>query len=160
MKDRAARLAKHLDLYPHPEGGFYRESYRSLANCEAFGRSRSASTAIYFMLRTGEVSKLHRIKSDEVWHHYEGGTLLIHCISEKGIYSTIPLGKNLEAGEQQQAVVPAGMWFGAEPAEGTAFVLVGCTVAPGFEFADLEFAGRHSLMNLCPSAKAVIDRLT
>lgn len=160
MTNRASQLIDQLQLFTHPEGGCYREMYRSETSVEVNGEPKRASTAIYFLLREGEVSKLHRIASDEVWHHYEGGTLHIHVIDGKGNFSTIKLGKNFEAGERQQAVVPAGHWFGAEPARASEFVLVGCTVAPGFEFSELEFAQREVLTALCPEAKTVIDRLT
>ena len=117
----AGHYIKHLGLLPHPEGGYYKESYRSTgiiaASClPGFGGDRSFSTAIYFLLEQGDFSAFHRIKSDECWHFYEGGILLIHVLQQNGEYVCKRLGKNLGKGELLQFVVPADAWFASEPA--------------------------------------------
>ena len=137
----ALRLAKH------PEGGYYRETYRSATTIG----ERAVSTAICFLLPAGEVSALHRIKSDELWHFYGGNSLTIHIVA--GRYSTIEL-----SADNPQAVVPAGNWFGATVETG--YALVGCTVAPGFDFRDFEMADRTTLLAAYPQHRAVIERLT
>src|SRR5215207_302049 len=107
----------HLQLQPHPEGGFYKETYRSAGNIakgclpKDFVGDRSFSTAIYFLLQQGDYSAFHKIKSDECWHFYEGGTLLIHVLQENGEYSCTRLGRNIQEGELLQFAVPAGAWF-------------------------------------------------
>ena len=163
MRTTAEHLIERLFLARHPEGGWFRETYRSHEQREDLpshiSRSRCICTAIYFLLEHGEFSALHRIKSDELWHHYAGSGLLIHVIDPGGEYRQLRLGKDIEAGEQFQAVVPAGSWFGAEP-KGEGYSLVGCTVAPGFDFADLELADRGRLCVLYPQHRSLIDRLT
>lgn len=161
----AAELITHLKLVRHPEGGWFRESYRSdesvpgVALPERFGGSRAFSTAIYFLLESGDISAMHRIKSDEIWHFYAGSTLLIHTILPGGSYQLHRLGGDLAAGDQYQVVVPAGHWFGAEPA-GEGFTLAGCTVSPGFDFADFEMADRRDLSGIYPEHTELIGRLT
>ena len=155
----------HLQLKPHPEGGFYKETYRSAgiiaAGClpKDIKDDRSFSTAIYFLLQESDFSAFHRIKSDECWHFYEGGTLLIHVLEQNGNYSCTRLGRNIQEGEVLQFVVPAGAWFASEPAPSTFFALVGCTVAPGFDFADFEMAKKESLLKQFPDPKSLVERL-
>jgi predicted cupin superfamily sugar epimerase len=166
MPAAADDLIKALNLQPHPEGGFYRETYRAgetIPNAglpARFHGPRHHATAIYYLLRAGERSKLHRIKSDEVWHFYEGDPLTIVAISGEGQLSETTLGRNFARGEVPQHVVPAGYWFGALPAKGSAFALAGCTVAPGFDFTDFELADRRQLLREFPQHKAWIERLT
>lgn len=161
----AEYLVKHLQLQPHPEGGFFKETYRSngiisLVQLSGdFNGDRNYSTAIYFLLQKGDYSAFHRISSDECWHFYEGGTLLVHIIDEEGEYSCIHLGRKLDEGETFQFVVPANCWFASEPAPGTEFTLVGCTVAPGFDFADFEMADEGTLINQFPQHQSIIERL-
>ena len=161
----AEYFIKHLQLQPHPEGGFFKETYRSIGNIPSqslpanFGGDRSYSTAIYFLLQQGEYSAFHKIESDECWHFYEGGTLLIHVIDEDGNYSYIRLGRNIREGEVFQYVVPARCWFASEPAPGVDFSLVGCTVAPGFDFADFEMANAEALSKEYPQHQSIIYRL-
>lgn len=153
-------LVRQLDLRPHPEGGYYRETYR--AACVGAGE-RAASTMIYFLLPKGHVSRLHRIDADEGWHLYLGGPLEIYELDEHEPDAPpriTTLGTNLDRGERPQHVVPAGRWFGAEPAPGAAYALVGCTVAPGFEFARFELGDRTRLSALFPDVRALIKRLT
>lgn len=144
-----------LKLKPHPEGGYYREVYRSGEVVRAehlpdrFKGARTFSTAIYFLLRPGERSRLHRIKSDEVWHFYRGLPLTVHMFGSSGSYKAVRLGENPERGEHYQFMVPAGTWFGVTVTDGydesaghirDNFALAGCTVAPGFDFRDFELA--------------------
>jgi predicted cupin superfamily sugar epimerase len=156
---------KHLALTPHPEGGFFRETYRSEESVpEAvmpgrFRGDRSVSTAIYFLLKRGQISRLHRIASDEMWHHYAGGTLLIHGLTPTGDYVQFKLGKESRRGEVPQVLVPAGTWFGATLRPRVTYALVGCTVAPGFDFADFEMGDAARLKAAYPQHQALIERL-
>ena len=161
----AAHLIQHLQLLPHPEGGFYKENYRSKGVVSAsalprdFNGDRHYATAIYFLLRQGDYSAFHRIKSDECWHFYEGETLLVHMIAPEGEYNCIRLGRQIDKGEVFQYVVPAGAWFASEPAPGSLFALVGCTVSPGFDFADFEMAQAQNLRSEFPQHRSLIERL-
>lgn len=128
-----------LKLEPHPEGGYFRETYRDAAGVAPSGEgARAASTAIYFLLRAGEVSRWHTVDAAEVWHHYAGAPLELGIAPPEGAPTRTIVGKNLSAGERPQAVVPAGHWQQARSL-GT-FSLVGCTVAPGFEFSSFVMA--------------------
>jgi uncharacterized protein len=130
----AAEIIARLDLKPHPEGGHYRETFRD-SNLDANGRSRS--TVIYFLLARGERSHWHRVDAVEVWHYYAGDALILQIAEDAGARS-IALGPDLAAGEAPQAIVPSHAWQAAESTGD--WTLVGCTVAPGFEFAGFELA--------------------
>ncbi|HVJ40961.1 MAG TPA: cupin domain-containing protein [Dongiaceae bacterium] len=162
----ARDLIERLRLVPHPEGGFFRETYRASIELSAqalpadFTGTRHASTAIYFLLAAGDRSRLHRICSDEVWHFYHGDPLQVVEITEAGDISTTLLGADIGAGQVPQHVVPAGRWFGACPAPDSRFSLVGCTVAPGFDFADFEMAEPQALLSAYPKLRDWIIRLT
>jgi predicted cupin superfamily sugar epimerase len=132
-----------LNLLPHPEGGFYQESYRS-----------EHSTGIYYLLQKGEKSSLHRIKSDEMWHFYAGDSLMVVELLEDGAVQETRLGP-----DRFQHVVPANRWFGAYLPEGSEFALVGCTVAPAFRFEDFELAKKDVLLASHPRARDIIQRL-
>lgn len=156
---------EHYHLTPHPEGGFYKENYRSNLVLkqhslpETFTGNRNVSTAIFFLLEQGNFSAFHKIISDECWHFYAGQTLKVHIIYPNGVLETILLGNNTILGEQFQFVVPANCWFASEPAESTTFSFVGCTVAPGFDFDDFELAKAAHLMQLYPEHETIIKRL-
>ncbi len=156
----------HLALEPHPEGGYFREVHRSAAQIGECclggdrGGSRSVSTAIYYLLSGGEFSAFHRIRSDEVWHHYAGGSLTVHEIDQAGDHRELGLGLDLDAGQSPQIMVPADTWFGAVVDAASSFCLVGCTVAPGFDFRDFELADRAALVDLYPQHRGIIERLT
>ncbi len=156
----------HLHLHPHPEGGFFKETYRAGEGIPTdvlplrFAGACSYSTAIYYLLQQGDFSAFHRIQSDECWHFYAGDPLLIHVIEEDGRYHSIKLGKHIAAGETFQSVVPATAWFAAEPAPDSIFTLTGCTVAPGFDFNDFEMADRKTLLAAYPQHSDIINRLT
>ena len=164
--DRSAYWQEQLQLQPHPEGGCFKETYRSAENIERqalperYGGSRSYCTGIYFMLRAGEFSAFHRIQSDEMWHFYDGDPLTVSILHENGSLEEIRLGRDHANGEVLQAVVPRGVWFGSRVASGGDFALVGCTVAPGFDFADFEMAERTQLTNDYPQHKEIIAALT
>lgn len=147
---------RKLDLQPHPEGGHYRETYRSTARTG----SRNVCTAIYYLLREGERSRLHRLGSDELWHHYAGAPLTIHCLVPGKGYLPLLLGADDVDDARPQRIVPAGCWFGATCDEAGGFTLAGCTVAPGFEFADFEMAKRAELLRDFPDCRQWIERLT
>jgi uncharacterized protein len=156
----------HLGLAPHPEGGYYSATYKSdltipqAALPGRFHGDRSASTAIYFLLAGKDFSALHRIAADELWHFYAGTSLIVSVIDANGNDSELRLGNQPEAGEVFQGVVRAGCWFGARLKDESGFALVGCTVAPGFEFADFELANRDDLVRTFPQHRMLIQQLT
>jgi predicted cupin superfamily sugar epimerase len=161
MDPELAALIARLDLRPHPEGGWYRETFRDARTVRAdnFDGPRSASTAIYFLLAAGNFSALHRIRSDEVWHHYAGGDVEVTVLSPDGARRTLTVGHRAPDAAPQ-GVVAAGEWFGARVAPGGGWALVGCTVSPGFEFGDLELADRAALTARFPAHAEVIAALT
>jgi predicted cupin superfamily sugar epimerase len=160
----AQQWISRLALVRHPEGGWYRETYRSgevvRREClpPRFGGDRAFSTAIYYLLESGDFSALHRIRQDEVWHHYDGSSLTLHLISPDGAYSTLGLGRG--GGQTPQAVTPAGWHFAASVDDANSFTLAGCTVAPGFDFADFELPSRAELCGAYPHLRDVLERLT
>jgi len=217
MAKNAHYWIRHLALEPHPEGGYYRQTYKAglvlpkQGLPEQFRGERPASTAIYFLLERDDFSAFHRLQSDEVWHFYAGAPVVVHVIAPDGGYSKIRLGGDPESGEMFQAVVKAGCWFAShlegavvDPVDvgsggvgvvwdptpsaplragskvgksatlgwGTpsrisdelrredSYALVGCTVAPGFEFEDFELGRREELWNRYPEHRRLIDRLT
>ena len=136
----AAYYKNHLRLQPHPEGGHYAEVYRSdlEVNVQGFDGPRNLCTSIFFLLESGDISALHRIKSDELWYHHDGGILEIIEIDEAENEIITRLGKSIHDGCKLQHVVKAGRWFGARPSAESEFCLVGCQVSPGFDFRDFE----------------------
>jgi predicted cupin superfamily sugar epimerase len=156
-------LIRRLDLKPHPEGGFFSETYRSAQRVrrdDASAPTRSASTAIYYLLCDGAHSAWHRIRSDEVWHFYAGSPLYVHVLDENGALVTHKLGDALKHPDAVfQAVVPAGLWFAAECADPSTFALTGCTVAPGFEFSEFELADIDALKARYPQHATLIERM-
>ena len=156
-------LIRRFDLKPHPEGGFFSETYRSVDSVrrdDGSTQTRSASTAIYYLLCDGAHSAWHRIKSDEVWHFYAGEPLNVHVLDEAGRLITHTLGNALTHSDAVfQAVVPAGLWFAAECADPATLALVGCTVAPGFEFSEFELADVEALKARHPQHAVFIERL-
>jgi predicted cupin superfamily sugar epimerase len=156
----------HLGLTPHPEGGFYRETYRSSESVPGealpsrFAGDRAFSTAICFLLRSHERSALHRIASDELWHFYAGAPLTVHTIDDAGTHGMLHLGPEPASNQAFQVVVPAGVWFGATVDRPDSFSVVGCTVAPGFDFADFELAVRSDLVGRYPQHRDIIERLS
>lgn len=165
-KDKVQHLIDFYNLLPHPEGGFYRQTYKSSMSIDGhylsndFQGERVISTAIYFLLNGINFSAFHRIKSDELWHFYAGDALNIYVIELDGNLKTIKLGNNYHNGESFQAVVSAGSWFASAPINKDGFSFVGCTVAPGFDFQDFELAKRDQLIALFPQFKNLIVSLT
>ncbi len=164
MDKDAQYWINHLGLSPHPEGGYYRATYKSdltiarSALPSRYQGDRSASTAIYFLLDGENFSAFHRIASDEVWHFYTGNSLVVYVIDPYGDYSELHLGDGSD--EVFQAVVKAGCWFASRVKDAAGFALVGCTVAPGFDFADFELAVRSELVATYPQHQKLIEELT
>lgn len=159
-------LIQQYQLQPHPEGGWYTETYKSSESIPAIGLparfqgDRFFSSAIYFLLEQGQFSVFHKIKSDECWHFYAGGSLLVYVIHNNGSLEMISLGPNTADGDRFQYVVPANTWFASIPANNSAFSFVGCTVAPAFDFADFELANRQALIDQFPQHQHLISQLT
>ncbi|MBS6501476.1 MAG: cupin domain-containing protein [Clostridium sp.] len=147
---------KNLEMLPHVEGGYFKESFLSE---EKVRENKNLWSSIYFLLRTGEVSNFHRLKSDELWYYHDGEALTIYMISPEGELITKQLGINIEKGEVPQALVPKGYIFGSAM-NNEGFSLVGCMVAPAFEYEDFELFEREYLLNLYPKHKDIIIKLT
>lgn len=167
MQRDANFWVEKLGLIAHPEGGYFKETYRADGAIKIgppFSGERSYSTAIYFLLKRGQVSKLHRIKSDEMWHFYSGSSVTISAIESDGSLKKYLLGPDYEKGERFQVMIKAGAWFGASvnavQGDKLAYSLVGCTVAPGFAFEDFEMGDRGKLLGEYPKLKEVIEVLT
>jgi uncharacterized protein len=160
------QIVKALDLEPHPEGGFFKETYRStgMINQENLGNQyqgdRNYSTGIYFLLTSENFSAFHRIKQDEMWHFYDGSPICIHSISPEGVYNKTLLGRNIASGEKPQFVVKGGDWFAASVPDENTYSLVGCTVAPGFNFMDFELPKRNELLKSFTEHQKIITALT
>ncbi|SAK47547.1 cupin domain-containing protein [Caballeronia ptereochthonis] len=158
----SGELIRCLKLELHPEGGYFRETYRASGNVvrENGAELRSASTAIYFLLCDGAHSAWHRIRSDEVWHFYAGDPIDVHVLDAQGALVTHRLGNALVHPDAAfQAVVKAGNWFAAECRDASGAALVGCTVAPGFEFSEFELAAPGALEARYPQHRETIARL-
>ena len=156
----AESIIRHLKMEPHPEGGYYNETYRSTSlTVNSEGNSRSQSTAIYFLLENQNKSHFHRIKSDELWFFHQGEPLEILSI-ENGILKRTILGNDFLAGQQAQAMIPANTWFGSRLLQGKGFGLVSCTVSPGFDFQDFEMAKKENLVLEFPDLKEIINEMT
>ncbi|WBA43213.1 cupin domain-containing protein [Hymenobacter canadensis] len=156
----AQDIIRHLHLTPHPEGGYYRETYRAAQTLKtADGSTRHLSTAIYYLLENDDKSHFHRIKSDELWFFHQGQPLEIILLTP-GQPTRLVLGSDLSRGELPQAVVPVDTWFAAHLPHRAGFALVSCTVAPGFDFADFELAERAALLAEFPQAAEVVEQFT
>ena len=161
----AADYVAQLQLQPHPDGGYYSRTYESDEQIAAaalparFDADRFISTAIYFLLEGTDYSAFHRIKSDELWHFYVGGGLHIYVIHPDGKGEILLLGNDLTNGYRFQQLVKAGCWFASKPANENSFSLVGCTVAPSFDFADFEMAKQEELLKLFPQYQEWIQQL-
>lgn len=166
MNQKAIDYIKKLQLKKHPEGGYYKEIYRA-GEMIIFDRpdkrekkKRSYSTSIYFLLEGKQFSSFHKIKSDELWHFYDGSPVKIIMISDSGKLTEMILGKNLEEKQKFQFVVPKNTWFASELLNKRSFALVGCTVSPGFDFDDFELAKRDDLLSKFPQHSKIITALT
>lgn len=157
----AADVIAALQLCPHPmEGGFFRETWRSTVRSAGPHGDRSAGTAIYYLLTPDSFSALHRLRSDEVFHFYLGDAVQMLQLWPDGTVHTVVLGGDLDRGQVPQLVVPAGVWQGSRLVPGGQFALLGCTVAPGFDFADYEGGARAVLQVEFPAAAELIRQLT
>ena len=165
MKEVQA-IIQSLELQPHPEGGYFKEIYRSNEVLKQksldsrYSGDRNYSTSIYYLLKGDSISRFHRLKSDETWHFYYGSSLILHCINELKRYYRIKLGSNLTDDETPQFTIPHGDWFAAEVTDKNSFSLTGCTVAPGFAFQDFELAGQKELSLKFPELRELIARFT
>jgi uncharacterized protein len=166
MQEAVRKIVERFELVPHPEGGYFREVFRSDLAFDhpgldpKRGTRRRASTLIYFLLAERDFSAFHRVlASDEVWHLYGGGPLELHVIDSSRRYTKRVLSGDLASGEPA-CVVPAGCWQAARPAPGTAWAFTGCTVAPGFDFADFEMPPREQLAASFPEHAPIIRELT
>lgn len=164
--DEIQYLVKKLKLEPHPEGGFFKETYRSKNEIPQdilqgqYSGPRNISTTIYFLLTSDNFSAFHRIKQDEIWHFYLGSPISLHVISDKGLYKKHFIGNDFEKGHFPQFIVKGGDWFASEIEDSNSFALAGCTVSPGFDFADFEMASQESLIKLFPPHHKIISKLT
>jgi uncharacterized protein len=160
------KIISYLELKPHPEGGYFKETYRSEGEINQnslnpeYNGKRNYSTCIYFLLTSDSFSALHRIKQDEIWHFYDGSPIKLHVISESGTHTEYIIGNDIANGQVPQLVVPGRHWFGAEVLNKNGYSLVGCTVSPGFNFEDFELPTRKELISLFPKHAEIITKLT
>ena len=159
-------LIEKFDLSPHPEGGYFKETYRSAETIEEialpknYKGSRNHSTCIYFLLTSNIFSAFHKINQDEIWHFYSGSPLKLYIISDKGEYSEHIVGNEFSSEQVAQFVVPGDHWFAAKTIKPNSYSFVGCTVAPGFDFADFVLPKRNELIAKFPQHEKVITLLT
>jgi predicted cupin superfamily sugar epimerase len=163
--NKADVYIEKLQLTPHPEGGYFREIYRSDELLkdglpDRYKGNRSFSTSIYFLLKGEQKSLLHKLKSDEIWHFYDGSPVKLYTIDSKGKVSQRLLGRNIDEGESMQLVIKRGYWFCAEVSDENSFSLFGCTVAPGFDFSDFELGERKELLKLYPQLAELVKTFT
>jgi len=156
----------HLNLRTHPEGGYFREVYRSGEFIQKKGLParyssfRPFSTSIYFLLKSGQFSAFHRLKSDEGWHFYAGSALTLFIIGPTGKLITVFMGQDPTNKEVLQFIIPKGSWFAARTNSPDSYSLMGCTVAPGFDFEDFELGSRERLIRTFPQHSKLIGELT
>lgn len=154
-----------LNLEAHIEGGYFKELYRNkdIMNSdvltESYDGERCLSTTIYYLLKSGQVSKFHKLKSDEIWFYHYGSPFIIHMIDFNGKLSSVKLGLDIENGEVPQLIVPANVIFGAEVSEEDSFGLVSCMVSPGFEYQDFEIYSSEQLREQYPKHKEIIRKM-
>ena len=154
-----------LSLEPHIEGGYFKEVYRSSLEISSrvilasLNGKRNLSTTIYFLLKSGQFSKFHRLKSDEIWFYHFGSPMVVHTIDDKGEYKPFRLGLNFEKDEKPQVLISSGFIFGAEPANKNSFSLVSCMVSPGFDFRDFTLLKELELLDMYPGHANIIRKL-
>lgn len=153
------QLIQVLQLEPHPEGGFYRSTMRDEEKLKLARGERPLYTSIYFLLRSQDISHLHRLQSDEVWYYHGGSALTIHMIHPNGTYEAKKLGVNVTKGEQPQLLVEKGTIFGSSVEEENTYGLVGCMVAPGFDFTDFELFTQQQLLEWYPQHEEIIKKM-
>ncbi len=159
-------LIKRLDLKSHPEGGYFKETYRSKEEIDKQGLNsdydgkRNYSTCIYFLLTSETFSAFHKIKQDEIWHFYDGSPIELHIISQTGDYSKYVIGRDFSNGEVPQFIVPGNHWFAAKVIRENDYSLAGCTVSPGFDFSDFVLPSRNELIAQFPQHQQIIVEFT
>ena len=158
MTKHIQEIINQLEMKPHPEGGFYKETYRSEELC--LNGTRNLKTVIYFLLRSEDVSHFHRIKSDEMWYYHAGSPLIVHSIDDQGIYKEQKVGINFSEGEIPQYLVPKNTIFGSTVLEKDSYSLVSCSVSPGFDFEDFELFKQADLLEQFPLHHKIISKLT
>lgn len=159
-KRNASYYIEHLNMEAHPEGGHYTRSFYSEEKMETSdSKTRNLYTTIYFCLKSGEVSHLHRLQSDELWFFHDGSPLTVHVIHPNGEYTAQKLGLDFNNGEKPQVLVPKGAIFGSSVDLESTFSLVGCMVSPGFDFDDFELFTQKELLELYPQQEEVINRM-
>lgn len=159
MQHTAQYFIDHLKMEAHPEGGYYVSTHRAEEQIETRNVARPIYTSIYFLLRSQDISHLHRLKSDELWYYHGGSPLTVHMIHPDGTYEAKKLGLNIENGEQPQVIVEKNTIFGSSVDDPDTFGLVGCMVSPGFDFADFELFTQDELLTTYPLHKEVIERM-
>ncbi len=161
---RTTSLIHDLDLEPHPEGGYFKRQIYSEefilkdALPERYGYSRHLYSSIYYLLGPGDFSAFHRLKSDEIWHFFEGDCLIVHFLNADGSYTQHKMGSNIAHGEVFQLLIPHGTWFAAQPDNVTGYTLIGCTVIPAFEYEDFEIGDFGDLSTLFPQHTELVRR--
>lgn len=166
MTDDIEKIINTLNLQPHPEGGYFKETYRSSGEIpeeylgSEFSGNRNYCTGIYFLLTSDTFSAFHKINQDEMWHFYKGTPLILHIISPEGEYSKVKIGNDIEQDEVPQFTVPAKHWFASEVSNSNGYTLTGCTVSPGFDFRDFEMPKREVLLTMFPQCSEIITKLT
>ncbi len=164
--DRIKELIEKLDLQPHPEGGYFKETYRSSEEIshselgENYNGKRNVSTCIYFLLTSDMFSAFHKINQDEIWHFYEGSPIELHTISEDGHHHKFLIGGDFSSGQTPQLVVHGDNYFAARILDDDSYALVGCTVAPGFDFDDFVLPSRNELISEFPQHQELITKFT
>jgi uncharacterized protein len=159
LNKKAVQLIKRLGLKKHPEGGYFKQTYTAdtIVNVVGYDQPRYISTAIYYMLVGDQFSAFHRIRSDELWHHYTGGSLTLHTIGN-GKLSKVKMGKS--RGEAPQVIIKANTWFAASLNDKKSYCLLGCTVSPGFDYRDWELGKRNVLIKMYSQHSTIIERYT
>jgi predicted cupin superfamily sugar epimerase len=157
LNKKAIQLIKKLRLQKHPEGGYYKQTYSSdiIVNSKGYNGPRHAVTAIYYLLVGDQFSAFHRLRSDEIWNYYAGGSLKLYVI-DNGKLTRIRLGKR--RGETVQAIVKSGVWFAALLTNKKSYCLLGCIVSPGFEYSDWQLGKRNELIKMYPQHKKIIEQ--
>lgn len=162
--DNAGYWIQHLELGPHPEGGFYKETYRSSVEVPTKGlpigykSARRLSTSVYYLLRSEDISRLHRLRSDELWYYHAGSPLKVISIDMEGNKQSQILGNNHDKAEQFSLMVPGGCIFCAEVVDSDSFTLVSCVVSPGFEFEDFEMFDKEDLVQAYPKHAELFEK--
>jgi predicted cupin superfamily sugar epimerase len=162
---KADDLIHSLKLLPHPEGGFYKEIYKSEEKTSDLperysGHFRNFGSSILYLLKGNQYSVFHKLLSDEIWHFYEGCPLELYVISEDGLLKTHILGNDINHGGNYQVIIKHSQWFAAKPVDPQGFTLSGCTVAPGFNFLDFQMGEREDLLKKYPQHHSIIIEFT